>query len=250
MKVSYQSLMIGFMLALTNATVFAFEDKQPPNRKIHAVITSETTATISSPMAGYITELHVKDGGYFKKDDLLVSFDCRIFNAELKKSQAEVKMARINKQSYQRLSKLGSASDMQVVESVAKYDSAIADEKIAEKHVSDCHIRAPFDGQVTELFIHQHETIQLHEKMINVLSNSAVEVRILVPSHWLAWIKIGTPFKLYINETNKSYPAKVKRIIHHVDAVSRSVKLIGEIDGQFKDLKSGMSGDAVFLGIK
>jgi hypothetical protein len=64
----------------------------------------------------------------------------------------------------------------------------------------------------------------------------------VVPSKWLAWLKSNHSFQVAIDETGKSYPAKVQRIGAKVDPVSQSVKLSATIDGKFNELIAGMSG--------
>ncbi len=243
---SILTLIIFVICSVTYANSAANPAQQSDNLKIHAVVTSETTATLASPMAGYIDKLNIKDGSNFQKGKVLVEFDCKIEKAELQKAKAEVKLSKTNKDSYARLSRLGSASKVKVAESQAQYEKAVADEKIATKKVSDCEIKAPFNGQVTELFVHQHETMQLHQKLFTILANDSIVVKVLIPSDWLPWIKIGTKFQFYARETNKSYQVKIERLINQVDAVSRSVKLLGVVEGNYPNLKSGMSGEATF----
>lgn len=225
-------------------------DNTTTPHKIHAVITSETMATVSSPMAGYIDKLNIKEGSHFKKDQILVEFDCKIQQAELQKARAEIKLAKVNRNSYGRLARLGSASKVKVAESQAQYEKALAEQIIAKKHASDCQIKAPFKGQITDLFAHQHETMQLHQKLFTILANDSIVVRVFVPSDWLSWLKVGSTFQLHIKENNKTYPVIVERMINQVDAVSRSVKIIGLIkqdNPELKSLKSGMSGEATFF---
>lgn len=238
------SLLLGCIFLST--TYAATIDHLNAPEKIYAVITSETKATLASPMAGYIENLYIKEGSKFKKGDILLQYDCKIEEAELQKADAEITLAKVNKDSYARLSKLGSASKMNVAEAQAQYGKAIAEQKIASKKVSDCQIKAPFNGQVTSLLVHQHETMQLHQELFSILSNDALVVRVLVPSNWMAWLKVGTAFKLQVRETHKTYSAVVERIVNQVDAVSRSVKIIGRLEGKYPDLKSGMSGSAIF----
>jgi hypothetical protein len=45
-----------------------------------------------------------------------------------------------------------------------------------------------------------------------------------------------------IDETGKTYPAKVTRLGAKVDPVSQSVKVVAAIDGSFPELIAGMSG--------
>lgn len=216
--------------------------------KVHAVLATETQAVISSPMAGYLEKLLIKEGSNFKKDDVLLEFDCEKRLAALNKSTAQLKLAEINFDSYQRLEKLESASRMKVAETEADYKKALAERRITAHDVKNCKITAPFDGQVTDLLVHQHETVQLYQKLFKVLDNDALTVKMLVPSTWLSWLKIGSPFTLMLREGAKAYKGRVLRIVSRIDAVSRSVKLVGEIFNKQADLRSGMSGEAIFEG--
>jgi len=69
-----------------------------------------------------------------------------------------------------------------------------------------------------------------------------LELEFLVPSRWLAWVKPGYAFQVRIDETGKTYPAKVQRIGARIDPVSQSIKLSAAIDGRFPELIAGMSG--------
>lgn len=62
------------------------------------------------------------------------------------------------------------------------------------------------------------------------------------PSKWLAWLKSGYAFQVGIDETGRSYPAKVQRLGAKVAPVSQSVKLSTAIDGRFPELVASMSG--------
>jgi hypothetical protein len=54
--------------------------------------------------------------------------------------------------------------------------------------------------------------------------------------------KIGGVFRVAIDETGKTYPARFVRKGARVDPVSQSIKVTGTVDGQFPELITGMSG--------
>lgn len=78
--------------------------------------------------------------------------------------------------------------------------------------------------------------------MLEILDDSVLELEFIVPSKWLAWLAPGTKFDVAIDETGKTYPAKVQRIGARVDPVSQSVKISAAIDWKFSELIAGMSG--------
>ena len=76
--------------------------------------------------------------------------------------------------------------------------------------------------------------------------DSQLEITVLVPSNWLKWLKPGYEFKVFSEETQREYPAKVKMVGARIDAVSQSIKITGVITGKVDDLLAGMSGRAIF----
>jgi hypothetical protein len=83
--------------------------------------------------------------------------------------------------------------------------------------------------------------------LLDILDNRNLEVELIAPSRWLSWLKAGYGFQIRVEETDKTYPAKVTRLGGRVDPVSQSIKVIGVISGEAPELTAGMSGRATFL---
>ncbi|MBF0093861.1 MAG: HlyD family efflux transporter periplasmic adaptor subunit, partial [Alphaproteobacteria bacterium] len=88
------------------------------------------------------------------------------------------------------------------------------------------------------------ESIASGQPIIAILDDSVLEIQLIVPSQWVGFIKPGHRFTMRVDETGNEYPARIVRIGARIDAASRSVKVIGEVEGQHPDLLSGMSGSA------
>ena len=68
-----------------------------------------------------------------------------------------------------------------------------------------------------------------------------------MPSKWLRWLKVGSPFRVLIDETGRRYNARVTIIGARVDPASQSVEVLGEFNEKPADLLAGMSGAARFI---
>ncbi|PWF47962.1 HlyD family efflux transporter periplasmic adaptor subunit, partial [Massilia glaciei] len=90
--------------------------------------------------------------------------------------------------------------------------------------------------------IREQQYAQPGQAIMEILDDSVLEIEFLVPSKWLVWLKPGHRFSILIDETGKTYPAKLQRIGARVDPVSQSIKLVAAIDGRFPELLTGMSG--------
>lgn len=213
---------------------------------IPTVIAPSKKATLSSRKAGKIIKLSFREGFEFKQGAVLISFDCDIENALLRKANAELIRAKQHANADKRLVHLGSISNSELADSKANFIKSRADVDIAAKNVSFCHVKAPFSGFVREKLIHNHEIVQLHQPLVSIVASEHVKIEVLVPSDWLSWLQIGQTFKLVVNDTNKSYTAKIIHILKHVNSISQTVKIIGKITEPHIELLPGMSGKSTF----
>ena len=108
--------------------------------------------------------------------------------------------------------------------------------------LSKCGVAAPFAGRIAEQKVREQQYVQPGQALLEILDDTVRELEFIIPSKWLAWVKPGYAFQVKIDETGKSYPAKVQRVGARVDPVSQSVKLSAAIDGKFTELIAGMSG--------
>jgi multidrug efflux pump subunit AcrA (membrane-fusion protein) len=82
--------------------------------------------------------------------------------------------------------------------------------------------------------------------LVELVSNDALKLRLNVPSKMLRTLKVGTPFEVDIEETGKTYTAKVSAINARVDAVAQTVELEARFATPSPALLAGMTGVARF----
>lgn len=82
------------------------------------------------------------------------------------------------------------------------------------------------------------------QPLLEVFDDRSLEVELIAPSRWLAWLKPGYVFAIHVEETDKTYKAAITRVGGRVDPVSQTIKVFGEIQGEAGDLMAGMSGRA------
>lgn len=197
-------------------------------------------------MAGRITAIDIREGEEFRKDQPLVKFDCEIGRSHLKKAQAKLNAARKTHESNLQLQSYQSIGGLEVDLSAAEVQTALADTAIIRAELKRCQIDAPFNGRVIEILAHPHESVSEHQPLLAILNDKELELQLYIPSWWLSWLKTGDDFTIRIDETGKSYPAKVTRLGARVDPASQSLAITARIDGIHPELLAGMSGVARF----
>jgi RND family efflux transporter MFP subunit len=214
-------------------------------QEIRAQLTPRQYTTLSSEMAARIDRIATRVGERFRKGDVLVAFDCALQKAQLAHAQAVLTQAEKTFVINQRLMQLKSTGQLELDVAAAEVEKAKADRSAAEAAVAKCTIIAPFDGIVVDQKAREFQYTNAGQPLLDILDDHGLEVELIAPSRWLAWLKPGMAFKVDIHETEKSYAARVTRLSGRVDPVSQTIKVIGEITQAAPELMAGMSGRAV-----
>lgn len=209
---------------------------------IRAQLTPRRYTTIAAEIGAKVSRVAVPEGGSFRAGQSLVSLDCSLQSAQLQKAKAALGAAERTYSANKRLEELRSIGKVELEVSEAEVVKARAEVSLMNVSLSKCQVTAPFNGRIAEQRVREQQYVQPGQPLLDILDDSVLELEFIIPSHWLAWLKTGYAFQVRIDETAKSYPAKIIRVGARVDPVSQSVKVVAAIDGTFKELMSGMSG--------
>jgi len=211
-------------------------------REIRAQLLPRRYTTLASEIGAKVSRLPFEEGARFKAGDTLISLDCSLQQAQLSKAEATLDAADKTWKANQRLEEMNAVGKVELAVSQAEVAKARADVAAGKVVLSKCTVTAPFPGRVVEQKAREQQFVQAGQPLLEILDDSALELEFIVPSKWLAWLKPRQGFQVQIDETGKTYPARVQRIGAKVDPVSQSVKLSAVVDGRFNELMAGMSG--------
>jgi RND family efflux transporter MFP subunit len=211
-------------------------------REIRAQLAPRRYTTLAAEIGAKVSRLPVQESEGFDAGQTLIQFDCSLQQAQFNRAKATLNAAEKIWRANQRLTELNSIGKLELDTSEAEVLKAHADVAGTQAIISKCSVIAPYAGRVAEQKVREQQYVQPGQALLEILDDSALELEFIVPSRWLAWVVPQQGFQVQIDETGRSYPAKVTRIAARVDPISQSVKLTGMIDGSFDELISGMSG--------
>lgn len=221
-------------------------ESTPEDNRIRIQLASPDAVVLSSELAAKIAELPVRDGAPFKRGDKLVTFECSLYDAQLKKAQAIADSARKLLEVNRRLADLQSVGELELEQSAAKVREAEAELHYMETSVSKCVIRAPFSGRVAKRLVAEHQYVNTGTPLLDILGSEELELQMIVPSGWLAWLKPGQAFTVNVEELGKAYPAEIVRLGARIDPLSQTIPVTGRLVKNTSELLAGMSGWAEF----
>lgn len=243
------ALLIVLSAALAQAAVVQEADDEGVIShlgNIRGLVKPESEAKLSSEILARITALPFKQGQRFREGDVLIRFDCSRYQAELAAAKPELNARSKTHENNRELSRLNAIGKLEVEVSKAEADKAAAEVRAAGFNVSRCVITAPYPGRIVERKAHEHETVAPEQELMTILDDRDLEIEILVPSNWLTWLKVGTPFTFHVDETDGDYLAKVSELGARVDPVSQTMRVDGVFETAVHDVLAGMSGTARF----
>lgn len=227
-------LLIGFVFLSQMPTAYTEEFRAILEPRYRTTITAEVTSTIK--------KIVKRMGQTFEKNDILIQLDDRIYAAGFQKAMALFEKAKADRDAQEKLfaDKVVSFSDFDAAK--ANYAAAKAELVLAEKAYEACTIRAPYDGTVQDLFAQEFERVEVGRKLMEILDDRILNAKLVVPSHLLAYFKMGDTILLWVPEANENYPAKITEVAPAIDPSSSLVKITAMIDNKDVDLKPGMIG--------
>ncbi len=205
---------------------------------------------LASPVPGRIAKLHVGLGVPFRQGSVLVSMDCDEPQARLAMAKADQAAATDQYEAKLRMQGLEQASDVEVALAASAVAKAKAQVDLYQFQISQCSIRAPWDGRTAKLHVRSFMTVSAGQPLLDLVRSGLLLMKLNVPSSWISNLKMGQVFDVTVDETGKTYQARVHRINGRVDPVSQTIELEATMTKSHPDLLPGMSGVATFTGMR
>lgn len=130
---------------------------------------------------GYLQEVFVDEGQFVKKGQLMFQITPLLYQAELKKAQAEASFAEIEYLNTKSLADSNIVSQNELALAKAKFDKAQAEVSLAEVHLGFTEVRAPFDGIMDRFRVRLGSLLEEGELLTELSDNSEMWVYFNVP---------------------------------------------------------------------
>lgn len=232
-------LMAVCILLLCSVSVFA---QEPVSGEVPIVLAPRHESVLAAEIDSRIVKVYKEFGQSFRKGNTLFRLDSAQAELGVRKAQAELDRASKEFSITEDLFQTKSVSILELEEARSRQTVAKVDLAIAEQKLSRCVVHAPFDGRVSKLAVHVHEWVETGQPLIDIVDDSVLLAKFLLPSSMYMNIKVDSKALVSIQETGKTYEGKISHIGAEVDPSSRSFEVYAEIQNKSGELRSGMRG--------
>src|SRR5438105_997973 len=222
-------------------TVMAAQERWPSTLNAIGTMAAVRGVTVSADLAGIVADIQFESGQSVREGDVLVVLDTRQEQAQMAAAEAQRVLARLNVTRMQEL--LG-----QKVISKAEYDSATAESRQAEAHVTEIRaaierktIRAPFTGILGIRQVNKGQYLAGGNAVVPLQSLNPIYVNFGVPQQAIAQVHVGREVRVTTeNLANAAFIARVTAIDSVVDETTRNVQVQATLANPQGALRPGM----------
>lgn len=197
--------------------------------------------SIAPQISGQVTQVAYVPGSYVNAEDLLVQLDDRIYASKLNSAESVLRLAKMNYQRLQQLSKSGAASRQALDQSRATFQQAQAAVSTNKTYLSQARIVAPFAGFVGPKLVSIGDYVTKGQQLTTLTDRSELRVDFHLPERYLEHIKLGQVVNIEVPTQKKLHvEGKVTYISPIVDELTHSIALEATIPNEDNKLAPGL----------
>ena len=189
-----------------------------------SIIANEATE-IHPEVSGRIVKLNIAEGRYVQKGTLLAKLYDADLQAQLKKLQVQLEIAKTNEERSSQLLKIQGISKADYDASLLNVNNINADIDIVRTDISRTEIRVPFSGQVGLKNISPGAYVTPTTVIAVINKTDQLKLDFTVPEKYTRNIKIGQIVSFTFEGSAKKYTAKITATESSVAENTRSLKV-------------------------
>lgn len=252
MKIVKTGLTYAIFAILALTTLHAADDQYRSNypaileplRLTH--LYAENQSSIYYEMYTPATEITKKLGDPVHQGEVLIRFEDAVSKANVAKTRSDLARAHVDLTVKRALFQDSLISELELKEAEASVAGTEFSLILAEKNYAASVIHAPYDGKVSDLFIHLYELPERGKPLMDVIDDSILIAKLLIPARVASSLKIGDPVFIQLIDSGQIIETQVKRMSPTVNPASGTVKIEAELDNHDSHLKAGMVSFAAF----
>ncbi len=196
---------------------------------------------VTAELKGKVENIAFEPGAKVSAGDLLVQQDISSETAQLRASEAAVKLAKITLERTRKLLTGKTVSQSEYDNADAQYKQAAAQADNIRATIAKKTIRAPFAGRLGIRLINLGQTLNEGDAIVSLQSFDPIFVNFSLPQQQLAKVRPG----LIVRMTTDALPGrtiegKITAINPAVDAATRNIEIQATAENPEEQLRPGM----------
>ncbi|HVK96830.1 MAG TPA: efflux RND transporter periplasmic adaptor subunit [Flavisolibacter sp.] len=209
------------------------------NIEIPGTIVANEATEIHSEVAGRITGIFFREGSYVSRGALLFKLNDADLQAQRRKLQAQLQIAKQNENRSSELLKIGGISRQDYENTALQVNSLNADIAIINSEIAKTNIRAPYSGKVGFRLVSAGAFVTNQTPLTTISQTSQLKVDFTVPEQYTGRIKNGQYINFRVDGNSRNYTARITATESNIAADTRTLRVRATVQGEQTGLIPG-----------
>ncbi len=193
--------------------------------------------------SGKITGIYFREGESVTKGTLLAKINDAPLQAQLKKLEAQVKLAQDRVYRQQTLLERDAVSQEAYETVETEYNKLMADIELVKANIAQTEIRAPFDGIIGLRYVSEGAFVSPTTQIARLVMTSLLKIDFSINETFAGEMKAGQKVNFSVQDgegRTHTYSAKVYAVESSIDKDTRSLRVRAEFSNRGRVLRPGM----------
>lgn len=203
-----------------------------------SILANEVTE-IHPEVSGRVVRLNVREGQFVNRGAVIAKIYDGDLQAQLKKYQAQLGIARSNEQRASKLLEIQGISRQDYDATLLNVRNIQADMEIVRTEISRTEVRAPFSGKMGLRGISPGAYVTPASVIATINQVSTLKIDFSVPEKYTGRIQNGQVVTFNVEGNDREYSARVMATESNVDATNRSLMVRAVVNSTTEGLIPG-----------
>ncbi len=198
---------------------------------------------LQSEIAGKIEHIYFQEGKTVKKGQLLVKINDSELQAELQRTELEIKLAEEMEFRQRKQLELKAISQEMYDQSLNKLNTLKAEKALINARIEKTEIRAPFAGKIGLRYVSAGGIILANAKIANLIDNDPLKIEFAIPEKYSGQVEVGNKVFFKLQDSNIKYEAGIYAIEPKIDPASRTLNMRALYSNEQQNITPGTFAD-------
>ncbi|MCB0666091.1 MAG: efflux RND transporter periplasmic adaptor subunit [Saprospiraceae bacterium] len=195
---------------------------------------------LKAEVSGRLVDLHINEGSYVKKGQLIAKLNDQDLLAQLKKIDYEEELASQIEARQKKLLDIDAISKEEYDQAMNRVNTLGADKELLHVQLEKTEVRAPFSGYIGFKNISEGAYITPSVSIATLVQSNPVKIDFSIPEKYANDISVGQNVIFEVDGTDDKFSARVLAVDPKVDEDLRTLKIRALTDNGLGLLKPGM----------
>lgn len=194
--------------------------------RVQGNVETDQDVLLTAEMGGLITEINVKEGQKVAKGQIIAQVDAAILSSNVQELQTKLEYAEYMLSKQEELNKRGVGSEFELETAKNQVESLKASIKSLNTQKSKSVIRAPFSGQIDQVYARKGQMAGAASPVVRLVNNKVIDIVAGISEKHFENVRVGTPISVsFPNYSDTVINLTIDYVGNYIEPTNRTFRI-------------------------